>query len=126
MSDLDERTDIITMAWCRFLIMVGQSLPRGETPETMGEFVEAHRLGLHEMKQRRGKGQFVLKIQDMGQRWPLLSGAPAPAPKVASFDAASARQEPLMQEAKKIFGGTWFDEQGNPIPDVVKPDKELF
>lgn len=130
MNDLAERTDIVTMAWCRFLLTVGQSLPRGETPETMGEFVEAHRLGLHEMKQRRGKGQLVLKIQDLGQKWPLLSGTSAvvqaPAPKAASFDATSARQEPLMQEAKRIFKGTWLDEQGNPIPDKVEPEKESY
>lgn len=60
------------MASCQHLVdNLRNGLPKGETKETIGEFVEVHKKALGAIKQNIGKSVLLLKLHDLAGKYPM-------------------------------------------------------
>lgn len=95
------------IVWCcQHLIKNGQSLPKGESAETMGEFVEFYRASLQRIKQRKGKSVLLLEIEELAKKWPTAQVQDKVLEKASN--EAFATTEEMKRAAEEIFGGTWI------------------
>ena len=109
----------VAVASCEYLVACCRNgLPRGETAEDMGDFVQIHLTALRAIKQFWGKAKLVLALEALAREWPPASNeasggttdSGATGSKLVVADAASdPRLEPLMVEALEIFNGRWIE-----------------